>query len=89
MAQCIFEDYVRQHGLPESIHTDQGHQFKSDLIKHLCNLLGINKTHTLLYHAQSDGMLERLNRTLEEQLAKYISQSGGEWNLYIPQFELA
>ncbi len=32
---------------------------------------------------------QRLNRTLEEQLAKYISQSGGEWNLYIPQFEIA
>lgn len=89
VAKCIFEDYIRQHGLPESIHTDQGRQFESDLIKHLCNLLGINKTRTSPYHAQSDSMVERQNRTLKDQLAKYISQSGGEWDQYLPQCELA
>lgn len=46
VAKIIFEDYVRQHGVPESIHTDQGRQFESDLVKHLCHLLGIAKTHT-------------------------------------------
>lgn len=89
VAKCIFEDYIRQHGLPESIHTDQGRQFESDLIKHLCTLLGITKTRTSPYHAQSDGMVERLNRTLKDQLAKYISHTGGEWDQYLPQAELA
>uniref|UniRef100_A0A3Q0R2N1 Integrase catalytic domain-containing protein n=1 Tax=Amphilophus citrinellus TaxID=61819 RepID=A0A3Q0R2N1_AMPCI len=89
VAKCIFEDYIRQHGLPESIHTDQGRQFESDLVKYLCNLLGIYKTRTSPYHAQSDGMVERLNRTLKDQLAKYISQCDGEWDMYLPQVELA
>ena len=26
VSKCIFEDYIRQHGLPESIHTGQGRQ---------------------------------------------------------------
>ncbi|KAJ0068233.1 hypothetical protein NL108_017965 [Boleophthalmus pectinirostris] len=89
VAKCIFEDYVRQHGLPETIHTDQGRQFESDLVKHLCRLLGITKTRTTPYHAQSDGMVERLNRTLKDQLAKYIAQTGGEWDQFLPQVELA
>ena len=89
MAKCIFEDYIRQHGVPESIHTNQGRHFESDLIKHLCSLLGIQKTWTSPYHAQSGCMVERLNRTLKDQLAKYISQSGGEWDQYLPQCELA
>lgn len=50
--------------MPESIHTDQ--QFESDIVKHLCTSLGIEKTRTSPYHAQSDGMVERLNRTLKE-----------------------
>lgn len=89
VAKCIFEDYIRQHGLPESIHTDQGRQFESDLIKHLCTLLGITKTRTSPYHAQSDGLVERQNRTLKDKLAKYISHTGGEWYQYLPQAELA
>ncbi len=72
VAQCISEDYIKQRGVPEIIHTDQGRQFESDLIKHLCIQLGIEKTHTSPYHAQCDGMVERLNRTLKDQLAKYI-----------------
>uniref|UniRef100_A0A8C2FEK8 Integrase catalytic domain-containing protein n=1 Tax=Cyprinus carpio TaxID=7962 RepID=A0A8C2FEK8_CYPCA len=89
VAQCIFEDYIKQHGVPEIIHTDQGRQFESDLIKHLCRQLGIEKTRTSPYHAQCDGMVERLNRTLKDQLAKYICESGGEWDKYLPQVELA
>lgn len=89
VAQCLFEHYIRQHGVPESIHTDQGRQFESDIVKHLCASLGIEKTRTSPYHAQSDGMVERLNRTLKDQLAKYIYQSGGEWDRYLPQVELA
>ncbi len=89
VAQCIFEDYIKQHGVPEIIHTDQGRQFESDLMKHLCSQLGIEKTRTSPYHAQCDGMVERLNRTLKDQLAKYICESGGEWDKYLPQVELA
>ncbi|XP_063072262.1 uncharacterized protein LOC134462919 [Engraulis encrasicolus] len=89
VAQCIFEEYIRHHGIPESIHTDQGRQFESDLMKELCVLLKIEKTRTSPYHAQSDGMVERFNRTLKDQLAKYLSQTGGEWVQYLPQVELA
>ncbi|KAI2645882.1 Retrovirus-related Pol polyprotein [Labeo rohita] len=64
-------------------------QFESDLIKHLCSQLGIEKTRTSPYHAQCDGMVERLNRTLKDQLAKYICKSGGDWDRYLPQVELA
>ncbi len=89
VAQCIFEDYIKQHVVPEIIHTDQGRQFESDLMKHLCSQLGIEKTRTSPYHAQCDGMVERLNRTLKDQLAKYICESEGEWDKYLPQVELA
>ncbi|XP_026054681.1 uncharacterized protein LOC113040593 [Carassius auratus] len=51
--------------------------------------IGIEKTRTSPYHAQCDGMVERLNQTLKDQLAKYICESGGEWDKYLPQVELA
>lgn len=81
VAYCSFEDYIRQHRIFASIHTD--------LVKQLCKLLDIEKTCTSPYHAQCDGMVERQNRTLKDHLVKYISQYSREWDKYIPQVELA
>lgn len=44
VAKCLFENFICEHGIPEILHTDQGWQFESDLLKHLCELLGIRKT---------------------------------------------
>ncbi|KAL0150681.1 hypothetical protein M9458_053985, partial [Cirrhinus mrigala] len=88
VAKCLFEDYVSQHGVPQSLHTDQGRQFDSDLVKELCSLLGIHKTQTS-YHAMSDGMVERANRTVKDQLAKYLYTKRGEWDDHLKQVEFA
>ncbi|CAC5405926.1 unnamed protein product [Mytilus coruscus] len=62
---CIF-------GVPRQIHTNQGRQFESALFKELCTRLCIDKTRTTPYRPQSDGLVERLNRSLEEILSKYV-----------------
>ncbi|KAI4905266.1 hypothetical protein NFI96_004845 [Prochilodus magdalenae] len=74
VAKCLFENYIREHGIPEILHTDQGRQFESDLISHLCKLLGVKKNCTNSYHPQCDGMVERFNRTLIDQVAKSLLQ---------------
>ena len=47
VALWIFEQYIPQHGVPEALHSDQGRQFESDLVKQLCSLLSIRKKRTL------------------------------------------
>jgi len=44
VAKCLFENFICKHGIPEMLHTDQGRQFESDLVKHLCDLLCVQKT---------------------------------------------
>ena len=53
-------------------------QFGSKLIQEICKLLQINKTHATPYHPQSDGLVEKLNRTIQSMLATTIDESGGE-----------
>jgi len=50
----------------------------------MCRLLGIKKTRTTPYHPQSDGMVERFNRTLEAQLSKFADHNQKDWDLHIP-----
>ena len=51
------------------MHSDQGKQFESELLKEVCNLLGIKKSRTSAYHPQCDGLVERSNRTILDKLA--------------------
>ena len=68
VAQALMNEWICRYGAPESIHTDQGRNFESKLFSELCDLLDIHKTRTTPYHPQSDGLVERLNRTLRQLL---------------------
>lgn len=61
VAECLFQNYILEHGVMETLHTDMGRQFKSEVVRHLCRMLGVKKTHTTLYNPKSDGMVERFN----------------------------
>ena len=52
------------YGFPQRIHSDQGPNFESKLIRELCTLSGMVKFHTTPYHAAGNGMTERFNQTL-------------------------
>ena len=85
IAETLVKEYICRYGVPQYLHTDQGRNFESKIIKEVCELLGINKTRTSPYHPQSDGMVERFNRTLEAMLSKYVS-SVHEATTFTPYF---
>ncbi|KAL0157405.1 hypothetical protein M9458_048651, partial [Cirrhinus mrigala] len=89
VAHCLFEDYVLLHGVPETLHSDQGRQFEAEVVQTLCHLLNIKKTRTTPYNPKSDGMIERFNRTLIDQLAKTLLTYGGEWDDYVKHVAFA
>ena len=67
----IVSEFVCTFGVPRQIHTDQGREFESELFSTLCKKLGIEKTRTTPYRPQSDGLVERFNRTLQQMLTSY------------------
>ena len=58
-------EYVCRFGVHLKLQLDQGRNFESNVFKEMCDLLGIKKNHTTPLHPQSDGMIERMNPTLE------------------------
>lgn len=89
VAECLFQNYILEHGVMETLHMDMGRQFESDVVKHLCGALGVKKTHTTPYNPKSDGMVERFNRTLIDQLAKMLLSCEGEWDTFLSQVAFA
>ena len=72
VATVLTQEIFFRFSIPEQLHSDQGRQFKSQLIIEVCKLLKINKTRTTPYHPQGDGLVERFNRTLLNMLATTI-----------------
>ena len=66
------------------LHTDQGRDFESHLFQHICELLGVHKTRTSPYKPQSDGLVERFNRTLQQMLASYVNGHRNDWDDHLP-----
>ena len=45
--------------------------------------MGIHKVSTTAYHQQTDGLVERFNRTLTDMLAKTVDKSGRDWDRHL------
>lgn len=70
-------------GIPEVLHSDQGRNFESTLLRQTLEAFGISKSHTTAYHPQGDGMVERLNRSILQMLRAYV-ETKEEWEQHLP-----
>ena len=79
IANQLVKHWLHVHGEPDQIHTDQGRNFESELMEQLCNVYNIEKTRTSPYHPQSDGQVERFNKTVMN-LVFALNQETEKWD---------
>ena len=89
VARVIVEEFVCRFGVPRQLHSDKGSNFESKLFQQMCKLLEIDKTRTSSRRPQSDGMVERFNRTLESMLSMYAEKKSNTWDEHLPYVMLA
>ena len=76
-------EFITIFGIPETLLTDQGSDFCSNIIKELNKLFKIKHVFSTPYHPQTNGSLERSHLTLKEYLKHYINQNQTDWDEYI------
>ena len=83
VAKILVDQYFTQYGIPERINTDQGASFQGKLMRNLCQMLGLEKTNTTIYHPQSDGIVERYNKTLLQMLRSLENDQKVDWKSHV------
>ena len=84
VAAHLVNEVLTKYGAPEQILTDQGTNFLSELVYQICQLFKIKQLRTTSYHPQTDGLVERFNRTLCDMLACYVNEDPESWDVFLP-----
>ena len=71
-------------GAPAYLISDQGKAFTGHIITHLCELYGVQKLRTSLYHAQNNGQVERMNQTIIRMIGKLEEDKKACWSEHLP-----
>ena len=71
------------YGIPSVLHSDQGTNFESTVLKQTCGAFVMHKSRTTPYHPQGDGLVERTNRSLLQLLCSYCTESC-DWEKWLP-----
>ena len=74
VAQFLYELLCRHDCFAIQIN-DQGREFGNEFADELCLMTGTQQRVTSAYHPQSNGLVERQNRTIKNALAKVLDQN--------------
>ena len=83
-ARFIFDNVVCRHGAPKEIWSDRGKCFTGEVMAHLSRLCGVKQRFTSGYHPQTNGLTERMNRTINNMLAKFVNENQLNWDELLP-----
>ncbi|RCN39532.1 integrase core domain protein [Ancylostoma caninum] len=71
---------VSRFGPPETLVTDQGTNYMSDIFRNTLKTLNVTRRTSTPYHHESNGQVERANRTIEELISIAVDQKNDQWD---------
>jgi transposase InsO family protein len=80
VAETLVANFFCRFGIPLELHSDQARNFESHLLQEVLQRLAVSKTRTTPLHPQSDGMVERYIKTIEEHLRKVVASHQKDWD---------
>ena len=81
----LITHWISRYGCPMTFQSDSGKAFVGDLTKDLMKRSHMAQAHSTTYHPQTNGLVERQNRTLVNMLRVYCSRYMTDWDKYLPQ----
>ncbi|KAL6455441.1 hypothetical protein MHYP_G00361070 [Metynnis hypsauchen] len=79
---CIVQ-IIYRFGAPKRILTDQGREFVNQINKEVCDLFGIKRSLCSPYHPQTNGLVEKMNGTIQRILGKLCKDKPQTWEKYL------
>ncbi|KAI5090383.1 hypothetical protein C0J45_19244, partial [Silurus meridionalis] len=82
VTNCIIK-FFNQFEAPKRILTDQGREFVNQINQNVSKILGIKRSLCSPYHPQTNGLVERMNGTIQRALCKLVSKKPKQWDEHL------
>ena len=82
VARAFVNHWVFAYGPPAELIADNGKQFTSKFFLDVCRILNVHNAFTTTYHPQTNGQVERFNRTIMSAVRSYVNEHPRDWDLY-------
>src|SRR6266540_691656 len=82
VAMFLYEEIICRFEAPRILQSDRGTHFVNELIQRLTKRFKIKYSLSSPYHPQSNGLVERFNKTLCEGIAK-LAEEVDQWDKFI------
>ena len=89
VADKVLIHLIARFGVPRRLHSDNGTNFTSSLIKSFCRVLKIKKTFSSALHPESNSILEKAHRFIGGALRILVSEGQKDWDVMLPHVLLA
>ena len=83
VTETFYHGFLVHYGWPERIHSDKGGCFESDLIKELCKIAQVQKSHTTPYHPEGNAQVEKFNHTLLRMIGTLDQDQKDKWQDWV------
>lgn len=85
IAHLLIDEIIPRFGTPLQIITDNGSENVNKVMRRTLAALNIDHRRTNVERPQSNGLVERVHRTLHDILAKRVAQTPNQWDVYLNQ----
>jgi cleavage and polyadenylation specificity factor subunit 1 len=81
VSRALLSGWISRFGCPQTITTDQGRQFESQLFHCLAKICGIHLCRTTPHHPAANGLVERFHRTMKAAIMCHVDE---QWTEALP-----
>lgn len=84
MSHFVLESIVLRHGAPSIVITNRRTAFTAQLMQIFMTLSSTSRRKTTAYHPQTNGLTERINKTIADMLCLYVDVEHKTWYTILP-----
>ena len=86
IARALVEKFILIYGKFLELKSDQGTEYKNEVLAQICKLLHIKQNFATAYHPQTIGSLERNHRCLNEYLRSFVTEHQSDWDEWMQYY---
>ena len=84
LSEILVKRIITPYGCPVILHSDRGSNFTSEHFVNTCKRFGISQNFSTAYRPQSQGLVERFNRTMSTYFRSFVDKRQEGWDQLLP-----